>query len=192
MLQQLRPQIPRHLAHDVARSRALLWLAIGAGVLLMTAGGATALADWKRRGAKYLPLLNAAERRYGIPRDLLARQAYQESRFRDDIITGATRSSAGAIGLMQIIPRWHPSIDPGDAAADERAALDPAKAIDYAARFLSSLHKRYGTWSLALAAYNAGAGNVDKHKGIPPFKETLNYVAQILADVNATTGGNVA
>lgn len=175
----------------MVRDRALLWLAIGAGVLLLTAGGSAVLADWKRRGAKYLPLLNEAERRYGIPRDLLARQAYQESRFREDIITGKTRSAAGAIGLMQIIPRWHPSIDPGDAAADERAALDPAKAIDYAARFLSSLKKKNGTWSLALAAYNAGQGNVDKHKGIPPFKETRDYVSQILADVNAATGARV-
>src|SRR5688572_16715209 len=113
---------------------------------MLTAGGAVALADWKRRGEKYLPLLNAAERKYGIPRDLLARQAYQESRFRDDIVTGATRSSAGAIGIMQIIPRWHPSIDPGDAAADERAALDPPRAIDYAAKYLSSLQRQFGSW----------------------------------------------
>lgn len=172
----------------MARDRTWLWLLLGAGVLMLTAGGATVLADWKRRGAKYLPLLNAAERKYGIPRDLLARQAYQESRFREDIITGVTRSPAGAIGIMQIIPKWHPSLDPGDAAADERAALDPARAIDYAARFLSSLHRQFGTWSLALAAYNAGPGNVQKYNGIPPFKETRDYVAQILGDVNKDTG----
>jgi soluble lytic murein transglycosylase-like protein len=176
----------------VGRDRTWLWLALGAGLLVLTAGGAVVLADWKRRGEKYLPLLNAAERRYGIPRDLLARQAYQESRFREDIISGVTRSPAGAIGIMQIIPRWHPSIDPGDAAADERAALDPARAIDYAAKYLSSLQRQFGSWSLALAAYNAGPGNVQKHNGIPPFKETRDYVAQILKDVIADTGARLA
>ncbi len=178
----------------MARDRSLLWLLLGAGALMLTAGGAAVvLADWKRKGQGplYLPLLNATEKRYLIPRDLLARQAYQESRFREDIISGFTRSPAGAIGIMQIIPRWHPSIDPGDAAADERAALDPARAIDYAARYLVSLQRRFGSWGLALAAYNAGPGNVEKHNGIPPFKETRDYVAQILGDVNSDTGARL-
>jgi len=160
---------------------------------MLTAGGAVVLVDWKRKGegAKYLPLLNATERLYGIPRDLLARQAYQESRFRPDIISGVTRSAAGAVGIMQIIPRWHPSIDPGDAAADELAALNPARAIDYAAKYLSALQRQFGSWSLALAAYNAGPGNVQKYSGIPPFKETRDYVSQILADVNNDTGARI-
>ena len=176
----------------MARDRTLLWLALGVGALMITGGGAVVLSDWKRRGEKYLPLLNAAERRYGIPRDLLARQAYQESRFREDIINGTTRSPAGAVGIMQIIPKWHPSLDPGDAAADERAALDPARAIDYAARYLASLQRQFGSWSLALAAYNAGPGNVSKYNGIPPFAETRNYVAQILGDVISDTGARLA
>lgn len=175
------------------KNRALLWIILGGALLLAAAGGTVAvMTDWKRKGEKYLPLLNAAERRYGIPHDLLARQAYQESRFRQDIIDGTTRSGAGAVGIMQIIPRFHPSIDPGDAAADERAALDPARAIDYAAKFMRQLFDKYHSWSLALAAYNAGPGNVDKYnRTVPPFKETQNYVAQIIGDVNAA-GGRVA
>lgn len=167
-------------------NKALLLLAGGLGVLAL-AGGVAVVASksWKtvKNASKYLPLLNAAESRYGIPHDLLARQAYQESRFRDDIVTGKAVSSAGALGLMQIVPKFHPSIDPGDAAADARAALDPARAVDYAARYLVSLKKQFGSWSLALAAYNAGPGNVAKYKGVPPFTETRNYVAQITGDL---------
>lgn len=131
--------------------------------------------DWRNagEGPKYVPLLNAAETRYGIPRDLLARQAYQESHFRKDIIEGKTISGAGAQGLMQIVPRFHPGVNP----------LNVPEAIDYAARFMVSLKKQLGSWSLALAGYNSGAGNVQKYKGIPPFAETQNYVAQIMGDV---------
>lgn len=131
--------------------------------------------DWKKANgaAKYLPMLNEAERRYGIPTDLLARLAYQESHFRADIIKGEVRSPDGAVGIMQIVPKYHPDVDP----------LNVPQAIDYAARFLKSLYIRFSDWKLALAGYNAGAGNVEKYSGIPPFPETQNYVAQITRDV---------
>lgn len=143
--------------------------------MLGTKKAVDALTDWRSKGAKYLPILYAAEDRYGIPRDLLARQAYQESHFREDIITGAEVSPAGALGIMQIVPKYHPTAQP----------LNVPAAIDYAARFLSQLHTQFGSWSLALAAYNAGPGNVQKYGGVPPFDETRKYVSQILADVNA-------
>jgi soluble lytic murein transglycosylase-like protein len=127
-------------------------------------------------GEQWRPIFDAAERAYMIPSGLLFRQGYQESRFRQDIIDGTTRSSAGAVGIMQIIPKWHPELG-------EAGALDPLRAIPYAGKYLASLRKRFGTWELALAAYNAGPGNVVKYNGIPPFTETQNYVAQITADV---------
>lgn len=131
--------------------------------------------DWKTKpnASKYLGLLAAAERKYGIPTDLLARQAYQESRWREDIVSGAYPSSAGALGLMQIIPKFHPKAEP----------LNVPAAIDYAAREMVRLYKKFGRWQLALAAYNAGEGNVAKYGGVPPFGETQNYVAQIARDV---------
>ncbi len=133
------------------------------------------LDDLNGRGAAYKPMLAAAEQRYGIPSGMLARLAWQESRFRADIITGRTVSSAGAVGIMQIIPRYHPGVDP----------LNPGAAIDYAGRFLAGLYKKYGSWELALKAYNWGAGNVDKwlvgQKAQP--NETRLYSQQILADV---------
>lgn len=157
-------------------------LLAGAGVLLLAwkrdlvvATVTASVAGWKGavNADKYLPLLGSAETRYGIPHDLLARIAYQESHWRDDIVSGALASSAGALGLMQIVPRFHPDVDP----------LNVPQSIDYAARFLAGLQRQFHSWPLAVAAYNAGAGNVQKYGGVPPFAETQNYVAQILADV---------
>lgn len=140
-------------------------------------------------GAKYEPLFLAASARYGIPAGLLSRQAQRESNYNPN-----ARSGAGALGIMQIIPRWHPALDPGDAAADAAAAFDPARAIPYAAKYLRALYDRFGSWTLALAAYNAGPTVVAKYGldaqgnriasgGVPPFTETRNYVAAILPDV---------
>lgn len=146
-------------------------LLLGLGALLFIGGSVFIMSDWKKRGAKFLPMLNAAEVKYGIPKDVLARQAYQESRFRDDIISGAVKSSAGAVGIMQIVPKWHPTVDP----------LSVSESIDYAARFLRDLKLQFGTWALALAAYNAGPGNVRKYGNtVPPFPETQAYVRDIL------------
>lgn len=149
--------------------------AAGTGVII-------AMTDWKKRAADsgFLGALNAAELANGIPQDLLVRLAYQESRFRPDIINGPP-NSAGAQGLMQIVPKYHPGVNPSD----------PLASIAYAAKFLRQLYNQFGSWSLALAAYNAGPGNVQKYGGIPPFTETQNYVAQIIGDVNAA-GGSVA
>jgi len=158
------------------RSSNTLWII---GILLLLGGGGYAVYQMTRswlqnkNASKYLPLLNAAEDKYNIPRNLLARQAYQESRFRDDIVDGSTVSPAGALGIMQIVPKYHPDVNP----------LDTPAAIDYAAAFMQRLYNQFGTWSLALAAYNAGPGNVKKYSGIPPFAETQNYVNQILNDL---------
>lgn len=123
----------------------------------------------------YLPLLRAAEDANGIPRDLLTRVAYQESRFRPDVINGQVISSAGAVGIMQIVPRWHPGVNP----------LDPGQAIPYAARYLADQARRFGSWAYALAAYNWGPTNVARwiNGELSPPLTTRDYVAQILSDV---------
>lgn len=148
-----------------------------------TINGATGLnlLQWQKvaarpENARYIALLNAAEQKYGIPQNLLVRLAYQECRFREDIIAGRTVSAAGAVGIMQIVPRWHPDVNP----------LVPELAIDYAGKFLSGLHRQFGTWELALQAYNWGSGNLKKYLNnqtatLP--RETQNYSNQILADL---------
>jgi soluble lytic murein transglycosylase-like protein len=127
------------------------------------------------RGEPYAPMIAAAEGANGIQRNLLARLLYQESRFRPDIISGETRSSAGALGIAQFMPATAAQfgIDP----------LDPGQAIGAAGKYLAQLYAKFGDWSLALAAYNWGPGNVSRSglDGAPA--ETRDYVAQITGDV---------
>jgi soluble lytic murein transglycosylase-like protein len=118
--------------------------------------------------------MREAEARYGIPPDLVVRLAWQESRFN----VAALNSGSGATGIMQIVPRWHPGVDPAN----------PFASIDYGARYLAQLARQFGTWELALKAYNWGPGNVaawlrgGDDAPTEPL-ETQNYSAQILADL---------
>jgi soluble lytic murein transglycosylase-like protein len=141
------------------------------------------LGNWKSVGeaATWLPVLNQTESDHGLPTDLLARIAYQESHFRESIIRGNTVSSAGALGIMQLMPQYFTSVRAPRPYSDG----DVMAQIDEAATQLDTLYKQFGDWWLTIAAYNAGAGNVKKYGGIPPFPETRNYVAQVTADVPA-------
>jgi soluble lytic murein transglycosylase-like protein len=134
--------------------------------------------------AAYAATIAAAEQANGIPSHLLARLLYQESRWRNDIISGRLKSPAGAVGIAQFMP--------ATAAEWGVNPLDTTSAINGAARYLASLYRRFGTWTQALAAYNWGQGNVARRGlGVAPT-ETRNYYTQILRDVNAFTGGNLA
>ena len=125
----------------------------------------------------YVAYIRSVEAQKGLPPDLLVRLAYQESRFRQDIITGKKISSAGAVGMFQIVPRWHPNVNP----------LDWKASAVYAANYLLQLKKQFGTWKLALAAYNWGPGNL-RQLGINQApEETRNYYSQIMADIGLPT-----
>jgi soluble lytic murein transglycosylase-like protein len=127
-------------------------------------------------GTPYDALITSSANTYGIPPEVLYKLLYQESRFRPDIIEGRTKSPAGALGIAQFMPAT---------AVEElgsvEAALDPAKAIPGAARYLAKLRSSLGgDIAKAVAAYNWGVGNV-KRKGIAAApKETQNYVQNIL------------
>jgi soluble lytic murein transglycosylase-like protein len=110
---------------------------------------------------------------YGVSEDLLKAVAKAESNFN----TNST-SSAGAMGVMQLMPSTAAQLGVTDAYDAEQNIMGGAK-------LLSQLLNKYdGDTSLALAAYNAGSGNVDKYGGIPPFTETQNYVNKILGYLN--------
>ncbi|MEE4119979.1 MAG: lytic transglycosylase domain-containing protein [Paracoccaceae bacterium] len=118
------------------------------------------------RGA-YLPRARAAARRHGIPEDLFLRLVQQESGWNPSAI-----SSKGAVGLAQLMPATARQL-----RVDPR---DPDQNLDGGARYLRMMYDRFGSWRLALAAYNAGPGAVERHGGIPPFRETRGYVRAIL------------
>jgi len=116
-----------------------------------------------RYNGPFLAMARAAAVRHGVPQDLFLRLVYQESRFNPRAI-----SHAGAIGLAQLMP---------DTAAELRVdPTVPQQNLEGGARYLKQQYLEFGSWRLALAAYNAGPGAVKKHGGIPPFRETKNYV----------------
>jgi peptidoglycan DL-endopeptidase CwlO len=118
--------------------------------------------------AAYRGLFEQAGARYGVAPDLLAAVAQTESGFNAGAVSGA-----GARGLMQLMPATARGlgVDP----------TNPAEAVDGAARMLSQNLRSFGSTSLALAAYNAGAGAVNRYHGVPPYAETRAYVAKVLA-----------
>lgn len=134
--------------------------------------------------AAYAATISTAELRYGIPPNMLARLLYQECRWRQDIISGRLKSPAGAVGIAQFMPATARDlgVDPYDAASS----------IDGAARYLVSLFRRFGNWTEALAAYNWGQGNVSRKGLASAPDETRKYFTQILGDVNAANGTNLA
>ena len=117
-------------------------------------------------GVPFANLFTAAGAKHGVSPKLLAAVAKVESGYNARAV-----SPAGAQGLMQIMP----------ATARELGVnpLDPKQAVDGAARLLSKHLDRFGSVSLALAAYNAGAGAVQKYNGIPPYAETQAYVPKV-------------
>lgn len=118
----------------------------------------------------YANLMNAASARTGVPAELIAAVAKQESGFNARAV-----SPVGAQGLMQLMPGTARGLGVTN-------SFDPAQAIDGGARLLSSLLSKFdGRVDLALAGYNAGAGAVQKYDGVPPYRETQNYVKDIMA-----------
>lgn len=134
-----------------------------------TQAGSTAVSG------SFADLINQAAGKYNVNPALVNAVIKAESNFRADAV-----SSAGALGLMQLMPATARGLGVSN-------PLDPAQNIDGGVRFLSGLLKRYGgDTKLALAAYNAGPGAVDKYGGIPPYRETQVYVQRIMDYMQST------
>jgi hypothetical protein len=125
--------------------------------------------------ARFAPMIARAAQRWSVGAALLAAQEWQESKFNPSAV-----SPVGAAGIAQFMPAT--GIQYGLTPAER---FDPAKAIDAQAHYMHDLLKQFGSVPLALAAYNAGSGNVSKCMCIPPFPETQAYVQAILAKLGA-------
>lgn len=120
-------------------------------------------------------LIDQAAEKYGLPPEFLHSVARVESAYQLNAL-----SPKGAIGLMQLMP--------GTAAQLNADPHDPLQNVDAGARHLRDLLVQYGgSTHKALAAYNAGAGAVQKYRGVPPYRETRGYVEKVLQNYQRLT-----
>ncbi|WP_367396996.1 lytic transglycosylase domain-containing protein [Ruegeria atlantica] len=118
--------------------------------------------------------IHAAAERHDIPAELFMALVWQESRYQADAL-----SPKGAYGFAQLMP--------GTAKDLGVNPKNPAENLDGGARYLAAQYREFGTWKLALAAYNAGPHRVVEYGGVPPFTETRNYVRIILSKVSTSS-----
>lgn len=121
--------------------------------------------------SQILDMVNTVARKHGVDEKLVQALIKQESGFNPK-----AKSKVGAMGLMQLMPATAKSLGVKD-------PYNPQQNVEGGVKYLKSMLNKYnGNVILALAAYNAGPNAVDKYDGVPPYKETQNYVKSILAN----------
>ena len=125
-------------------------------------------------------LINKYAQKNNLDPDFIKAVVKQASGFNPD-----AKSKCGAMGLMQLMPQTAKGLGVID-------AFDPEQNIDGGTRYLKSMMNRFNNDpKLALAAYNAGPAAVQKYGDIPPYRETQNYVKNILSSYEAMKGGKI-
>ena len=121
--------------------------------------------------AQILNVVSQISKKHGVDEKLVQALIKQESGFNPK-----AKSKSGAMGLMQLMPSTAKSMGVKD-------PYNTVQNVEGGVKYLKSMLNKYnGNVILALAAYNAGPGAVDKYSGVPPYKETQNYVKNILAN----------
>ncbi len=119
----------------------------------------------------YRSLVTKAAQKNGLNRRLLASVIRAESNFHPKAV-----SPKGALGLMQLMPKTARQLAVSN-------PFNPEQNVQAGARYLKELLGKFGKVNLALAAYNAGPGAVRQYHGVPPFRETREYIARVRRDM---------
>lgn len=121
-------------------------------------------------------IIDFVSKKYNISSTIVKSVIKAESNFNPNVV-----SHAGAMGLMQLMPGTARALGVDD-------AFDPVQNIEGGVKYLKDMLEKFGgNLELALAAYNAGPGNVVKYGGVPPFQETQNYVKKIMGFIKNRT-----
>ena len=137
--------------------------------LIQKAQNTSGQSDTGSGGSAYSEIIESAASKYGVDPALLKGVIRAESGFNANAV-----SNTGAQGLMQLMPSTARALGCGN-------AFDPEKNVEAGAKYLKQQIDRFGSVEKALAAYNAGPGAVIKYNGVPPYKETQNYVNKVLS-----------
>lgn len=143
---------------------------VNAQIYSNTASSEVKRTDYSSK-SKIKDLISKVSKKHGVDEKLVNALVNQESGFNPK-----AKSRVGAMGLMQLMPATAKGLGITN-------PMDPEQNVEGGVKYLKSMLNRYnGNVILALAAYNAGPGAVDKYDGVPPYKETQNYVKSILAN----------
>ncbi len=142
---------------------------VNAQLYTSTANGVSQKTDYTSK-SKIKDLISRVSQKHGVDEKLVQALVNQESGFNPN-----AKSKVGAMGLMQLMPATAKGLGVTN-------PMDPEQNVEGGVKYLKSMLDKYnGNIILALAAYNAGPGAVDKYDGVPPYKETQNYVKSILS-----------
>ncbi len=144
--------------------------------LFVTKGEVRHRSGYRPREQQYDDLIRRASEEFGLDFHLIKSVVKAESQFDRD-----AKSTKGALGLMQLMPDTAKMLG-------VKNAFDPAENIRGGARYLRDMLRKFGTIEKALAAYNAGPAAVVYYEGIPPFRETQDYIAKIRKFYTEYTG----